>query len=43
MPSRKPNLVEAMVWELVVVKAEDVEVADVATNIDHRVVTITHH
>ena len=40
MPSRNPNLVEAMVRELAVVKAEAVEVA---TNTDCRVVTITHH
>ena len=43
MPSRNPNLVEAVVRELAVVMAEAVEVAEVATNTDHRVVTITHH
>ena len=42
MPSRNPNLVEAVVRELAVVMAE-VEVAEAATNTDHRVVTITHH
>ena len=43
MLSRNPNLVEAMVRELAVVMAEAVEVAEVATNTDHRVVTATHH
>ena len=43
MPSRNPNLVEAMVRELAVVMAEAVEVAEVATNTDCRVVTTTHH
>ena len=43
MPSRNPNLVEAVVRELAVVMAEAVEVAEVATNTDHRVVTITHY
>ena len=43
MPSRNPNLVEAVVRELAVVMAEAVEVAEVATNTDHRVVTATHH
>ena len=43
MPSRNPNLVEAMVRELAVVMAEVIEVAEAATNTDHRVVTITHH
>ena len=43
MPSRNPNLVEAEVRELAVVMAEAVEVAEVATNTDHRVVTATHH
>ena len=43
MPSRNPNLVEAVVRELAVVMAEAVEVAEVATNTDCRVVTVTHH
>ena len=43
MPSRNPNLVEAMVRELAMVMVEAVEVAEVATNIGHRVVTITYH
>ena len=49
MPSRNPNLVEAIVRELAmvmteaVVMAEAVEVAKVATNTDRRVVTTTHH
>ena len=43
MPSRNPNLVEAVVRELAVVTAEAVEVAEVATNTDRRVVTATHH
>ena len=43
MLSRNPNLVEAMVRELAVVMAEAVEVAEVATNTDPRVVTATHH
>ena len=43
MPSRNSNLVEAVVRELAVVMAEAVEVAEVATNTDHRVVTATHH
>ena len=32
-----------MVRELAVVMAEAMEVAEAATNTDHRVVTITHH
>ena len=43
MPSRNPNLVEAVVRELAVVMAEAMEVAEVATNTDRRVVTVTHH
>ena len=43
MPSRNPNLVEAVVRELAVVMAEAVEVAEVATNTDRKVVTATHH
>ena len=43
MPSRNPNLVEAGVRQLAVVMAEAVEVAEVATNTDCRVVTATHH
>ena len=43
MPSRNPNLVEAVVRELAVVMAEAVEVAELATNTDRRVVTATHH
>ena len=43
MPSRNPNLVEAVVRELAGVMAEAVEVAEAATNTDHRVVTITLH
>ena len=43
MPSRNPNLVEAVVRELAVVMAEAVEVAEVATNTDRRVLTATHH
>ena len=42
MPSRNPNLIEAVVRELAVVMAEAMDVAEVATNTDHRVVTITH-
>ena len=43
MPSRNPNLVEAVVRELAVVMTEAVEVAEVATITDRRVVTATHH
>ena len=43
MPSRNPNLVEAVVRELAMVMAEAVEVAEVATNTGRRVVTATHH
>lgn len=43
MPSRNPNLVEAVVRELAVAMVEAVEVAEVATNTGHRVVTVTHH
>ena len=43
MLSRNPNLVEAVVRELAMVMAEAVEVAEVATNTDRRVVTTTHH
>ena len=43
MPSRNPNLVEAVVRELAVVMAEAVEVAELATKTDHRVATTTHH
>ena len=43
MPSRNPNLVEAMVRESAVVMAEAMEVAEAATNTDPRVVTATHH
>ena len=43
MPSRNPNLVEDVVRELAMVMAEAVEVAEVATNTDRRVVTATHH
>ena len=43
MPSRNPNLVEAVVRELPMVMAEAVEVVKVATNTDCRVVIATHH
>ena len=43
MPSRNPSLVEAVVRELAVVMADAVEVAEVTTNTDRRVVTATHH
>ena len=43
MPSRNPNPIEAMVRELAVAMVEAMEVAEVATNLGHRVVTITHH
>ena len=43
MPSRNPNLVEAVVRELAVATAQAVEAAEVATNIGHRVVIVTHH
>ena len=43
VPSRNPNLVEAVVRELAMVMAEALEVAEVATNTDRRVVTTTHH
>ena len=40
---KKSNLVEAVARELAVVMAEAVEVAEVATNTNCRVVTATHH
>ena len=43
MPSRNPKLVEVIVRELAMVMAEAMEVGEAATNIGHRVVTITHH
>ena len=43
MLSRNPSLGEAVVRELAVVMAEAVEVAEVATNTDCRVVTATLH
>ena len=43
MPSKNTNLVEAVVRELAVVMVEAMEVAEVASIIDHRVVTATHH